>query len=701
MNSEKCKVLLFNRKFTNDKNSYRNIFLCFVLFFLFLDYSYASLGIMQTSSELVKENIGSRAVYSLVIVVGNIDDADWDEIQKNARLGGYAQYSYLDDKNQSSLKKIFVVGFFTSRASAILTMEKIHKASNRKLTLNIREINKSDKVNFKRWLEKKTSEQKISAQDKELAFLMEQARQAMIKQDYQVAISKYSKIMTYDESDYYRAALEYLGLARERSNQMAHAKAEYERYLNLYPEGEGAERVKQRLDGIMFAAMTPRQKLKKYKPRGFKSDWISVSSMAQHYRTDRDMQTPFGDNQVFSNAYSSFFYMTSLKTTAYEFKNQISMSNNYDLENDDEENSQVKISYLYTESNFKKLGISSRLGRQRYNASGAFGRFDGAVLSYNLSDKLKFSATSGYPVTFDSYQRIQDEKPFYSANLELESLFGLFDINTYFITQYNDTLLDRQAIGFDIRHFDRDKTFFSTIDYDVSYNVLNNFIFNVSTRINSKNSVGTYTTFRRSPLLTTSNSLQGQFVGSLAELLEEKEEETIRQLARDRTAKYGSLTFNWKQHIGKNIELSHDYTLSKLGGTVASDGVFGLDGTGYEDFFSSQLMASDLWTKNDMLLIGLTHAIMDASDRTALTIMRRDQLNSKLLLSTKFRAEYQDRSNGSIVTIIKPAIKINYRYTRKYKFETEIGVDRRIHENSFDEGVYQTLFFNAGYTAQF
>jgi len=38
-----------------------------------------------------------------------------------------------------------------------------------------------------------------------------------------------------------------LGLARERSGQLAHAKAEYEEYLRRYPQGEAAERVAFRL----------------------------------------------------------------------------------------------------------------------------------------------------------------------------------------------------------------------------------------------------------------------------------------------------------------------------------------------------------------------------------------------------------------------------------------------------------------------
>src|SRR5262249_45187389 len=47
---------------------------------------------------------------------------------------------------------------------------------------------------------------------------------------------------------------ELLGLARERSGQLAHAKAEYEEYLRRYPNGEGAARVALRLRVLRAAS---------------------------------------------------------------------------------------------------------------------------------------------------------------------------------------------------------------------------------------------------------------------------------------------------------------------------------------------------------------------------------------------------------------------------------------------------------------
>jgi len=75
----------------------------------------------------------------------------------------------------------------------------------------------------------------------------------MAKKDYSHAIALYTKILAYPNHPYRQDAQEYLGLARERNGQLAQAKAEYEAYLKLYPKGEGADRVRQRLTGLITA----------------------------------------------------------------------------------------------------------------------------------------------------------------------------------------------------------------------------------------------------------------------------------------------------------------------------------------------------------------------------------------------------------------------------------------------------------------
>ena len=77
--------------------------------------------------------------------------------------------------------------------------------------------------------------------------LLAQIRAAMSAHDYPTAIRLLTQLQRQPEFPERSRVQELLGLARERSGQLAHAKAEYEEYLRRYPHGEAAERVALRL----------------------------------------------------------------------------------------------------------------------------------------------------------------------------------------------------------------------------------------------------------------------------------------------------------------------------------------------------------------------------------------------------------------------------------------------------------------------
>ncbi|MDH3325545.1 MAG: hypothetical protein OEM38_02365 [Gammaproteobacteria bacterium] len=547
--------------------------------------------------------------------------------------------------------------------------------------------------------EKKLTPEELEVRKLEL--LMEQARQSMVKHDYRSAITSYTAVTRYEGTDFFQAALEYLGLARERNKQFSHAKAEYERYLRLFPKGEGASRVEQRLAGLLSAAFEPKKKLRKSKRALGKSGWVDYGSIMQFYRHDSELQQSIGNNYSASNVYSSFFYTAKIKTPSYEMKNRISLSNNYDFEEDDEDNDLLRVSKLSSEIHSRRLKLSGRVGRQTQNSSGAYGRFDGAVLAYHYNPRVALRMASGFPVDFGTYDSIQSNKHFYAANLEMESLFGYVDFNSYFVTQYFDNILNRQAMGLELRHFDKRLTFFTALDYDFSYSVLNNLVANVNYKVNRNHRVGSNVTYRRSPFIATTNALQGQTVLTLDEMLSVRTKDELRELARDRTARYASANISWQHKFSKNIELNYDYTISDLSGTTSSGGVLGNVGTGFEYYYSTQITATDIFTKYDVNILGLRFDTRSSGDRTTLNLMRRDRLSKKITFGTKFRMDYQKRTNGEILYDIRPSSKVNYKISRKYKLEFELGLQHRIRKYSFDASNETNGFFSLGYIAQF
>ena len=618
--------------------------------------------------------------------------------RKLSYLTGYAIY-----ETKLNKKNMIKIGFFSSEKSAEKVAGKISKKLKNNIILKINSIPENEKKYLQEWMENVISVKKDKRElysRKNLEALMEKARLAMVQNDYRKAIANYTKIVGYADGDFSQLALEYLGLARERNQQFAHARAEYLRYIKLYPETDGAERVRQRLVGLMSAAMEPKARLRKVKQKNRQTGWLSYGGVTQYYRRDSYLDDQKGDDLLSSNAYSSFFYTSKLKNKHYELKNRISMSHSMDFK-DSDGNKEIRVSTLYAEAHHKRFKTLARLGRQTQNSSGAYGRFDGGVLSYYFNPTVIMRVVSGFPVSFDSFDKVQTERKFYSLNLEMESLFNYMDLNSYFINQYENSTLDRSAVGVELRHFDEKQSFYSTMEYDMSYQVVNNIVTNIRYELSPKTTVGGNANYRRSPLISTSNALQGQQVESLSELLATKTEEEIRQLARDRTAQYASVTGTVIQKITKKIQISNDYTLSRLSSTVSSDGINGTEGTGYEHYLSSQLIATDWFRKNDVTIAGVRYASMSTGNRYTINMLRQDRLPKKIVLNGRLRLDYQKRTNASSILNLRPSLKINYKYTKKLKVDFEVGLDYSVRKHSFDEGSDAKGFVGLGYFYQF
>ncbi|MFP8879872.1 MAG: SPOR domain-containing protein, partial [Myxococcota bacterium] len=100
------------------------------------------------------------------------------------------------------------------------------------------------------------------------------------------AIPLFTKVVSLPPHPLSAEAKELLGVARERNQQLAHAKAEYEEYLVLYPEGEGAARVRQRLEALLTAAKPGRKDLPALPVRpSIRFDVFGT--LASYYRLDR------------------------------------------------------------------------------------------------------------------------------------------------------------------------------------------------------------------------------------------------------------------------------------------------------------------------------------------------------------------------------------------------------------------------------
>ena len=536
--------------------------------------------------------------------------------------------------------------------------------------------------------------------DQKIYALMEEAREAIAGNKISHAIQLYTKVLRFPKNQYSRDALEFLGLARERNRQYAHAIREYERYLELYPDGEGAARVKQRLAGLTTASQQPRQLGSGRKRVKRANPWDIYGGFSQFYRRD-ESSTDAGGDLVTQSSISNDLDITARKRSdKYDIQSRFTGSYLHDFL-DEGPGSNTSISSLYVDANQKQYGLSARLGRQSRNTGGVLGRFDGLLVGYRLNDWLTVNGVAGFPV-FSTRDTLKTGRYLYGLSTDLGTFANAWDFEAFFIEQQNDGVLDRRAIGGEARYFDPTRSLLSFVDYDISFDSLNTLILLGTWTLPDRTTINASLDYRNSPILTTTNALQGQTLPTLDELLNTLSEDQIRQLAEDRTADVTTVTLGASHPFTPQLQLSGDVTVSNLSGTNASGGVDAIPGTGNEYFYNLQLIGSNLIKNGDISVVGLRYSDTSTSSISSLTLDTRYPIKTVWRINPKFRLDYRDNSNNdSTQWTAAPSLRIDFRWRRRYRFEAEAGGEWSTQDLSTETQDSSSYFFSLGYRADF
>lgn len=536
--------------------------------------------------------------------------------------------------------------------------------------------------------------------------LMEDARQMMTAKDYSGATRIYTKVSLSAENRYSQDALEFLGLARERRAQMAQAKLVYRKYLERYPDSEGAERVRQRLLALITVRKQPREKLRTPEARSNQqaADWNVFGGVSQFYRRDESTTGVDEDDEVTTVNQSSLD--NNMDITARR------RSDNYDIRTrftggylhdflDNGVDSETTVSSMYFDAQNKNHELSMRLGRQSRSSGGVLGRFDGLLLGFPLGKKFSVSAVAGYPVE-SSRDNVETDRYFYGLTLASDGFARGWDGNIFAIEQRLEGFTDRRAIGGELRYFDPSLSFFSLVDYDIYYNELNIWQFFGNWILPDKTTINLTLDYRNSPILTTRNALTGQGVDSLNDLQDNFSDSEIYDLARDRTTTSKLATLGFSRPLHEKLQISSDITVTNLSDTEESGDVEATVGSGTDYFYNIQLIGSNLITSGDITILGLRYADTDDMNITSLTFNMRYPITRNLRINPRFRVDYRkNQDDDTNQMIYRPALRMSYQARRKLRLEAEIGgeySDREIVNGSTKDNSY---FFNIGYRSDF
>jgi tetratricopeptide (TPR) repeat protein len=522
---------------------------------------------------------------------------------------------------------------------------------------------------------------------------MTAARAAMEAGDYDAAIDLYSAVLDDPETASTPEAREMLGLARERNGQFAHAKAEYERYLEEWPKGEDADRVRQRLTSLVGRGSKPKAKLREVaEAEGWNLD--GRGTFSTYYR--RDERYTDGENDGATQSIADSNLDLGLRASQGANDLRLAFNGGYTLDFLDSDDNETDVNELYVQYARTPSWISARAGRQSRSKGGVLGRFDGMLVGYQPVGWANVNVAAGFPVrTWEDAVDVDSERHFAGVSVDFGTFADHWDFNLFFIDQQVADVTDRRAVGGEIRYFDSERSVFALLDYDVYYGVLNTAQVIGSTTLPFELRADASLSYRTTPILTTSNALIGQPFDSMDDLLDVFSESEVKDFARDRTADGVTFTASMTRDLSERFQLNGDFAVSTLSDTDTSGGVDEIPETGAEFFYGTQLIGSDLFGSGDVSVAGLRYT--DGDDRNVLSL----DLNTRFPVRTAWRLnprlvfDYEPGGDSDDRDLrVRPRLRIEYRWWKRHRFEVE-GGGQWMHEGtgSDAENVY-------GYTAE-
>ena len=525
---------------------------------------------------------------------------------------------------------------------------------------------------------------------------MDEARAAIKSGKFEVSLHLLRKVLRFSENKYSAEAQELVGVAQQKAGHLVEARAAFEAYLQRYSRGEDADRVRQRLAGILTAtggAQVPlitdaKSRTAKEKKNKFASDdemhWTQAGSISSFYiRNDssttlKDISTapnPNADpdahrvhqNMMLSNY--DLFGMFENNSTISKYKFAVTEEHGFVPSRET-----IGISTAFAETTLKDSDVMARVGRQSRNSGGVMGRFDGGLLSWQATDFVRLNAVAGSPNWSRFDEPFKDGKYLYGASVDFGKVFGGLETSLFAIQQNDKWLVDRQGVGAEIRYFDKDKSALATIDYDVHFQELNALIFSGSWTLPNKSVFTTALDYRKVPYLSSWNALQAQPFLTLYDMLKVNTQDEIKQFALDRTPTFASAMVGYSYPLSEKFQISGDATVTNLSGTSPSGGVDGTPASGTEYYFSAQLIGSGIFKPGDMFTAALRYAALNDSNVYVFDFNSRYPITGDFRVSPRLRLGYRTGNTTDLKEkTILPSILLDYLLTKDIEMELEVG----------------------------
>ena len=538
--------------------------------------------------------------------------------------------------------------------------------------------------------------------------MLADARAALGRQDYDAAIDLLNRVLNMPPNDASQEAQELIGQVREALGSSDRARAEYQLYLKLYPEGDGAERVRARLAALDLpeaqavaggSAPRPHQTM----------TWGSVSTYYyggnSRIRTDNIIVTPATNATVIDTQTLSQVDQSSLVTNLdanarfrggdwdnrFVLRDIGSMSF---LSNVPNEN---RLTSLYGDFRYQPGRLGARLGRQSSTSGSVLGRFDGGSFSWGVTEKWRVGAIAGVPA-----QDVLGNTPnFFAVTVDGDTPIEGLGLGFFAVRQSVDGITDRQAVGAELHYFKDLTSVFGLLDYDTQFSELNVASMQGSYQFEGGGVLNMLYDYRRSPTLQVSNVLLADPTQTLKDLLriygiDELERYAVGLTPISKVALAG-ITYP----VSSRWQLGAELRVSSLTGTEAFGPLPAQVGTGNVYTGTLQAIGTGVFTENGVVTFTASNLSADAYDAWLLAANSRFRFGSRWTIEPSIRWYQQDNATGSQLTRLAPTLRTLFQWREHFSLEGEIAYELSKSDAELVDESNNILFYYFGFRWDF
>ncbi len=526
-----------------------------------------------------------------------------------------------------------------------------------------------------------TTSQPTTELDKEVVPLINAGREALANAKFEDAALAFNRVLNLPPNAFSQEAQELIGVARERLGETAKAKAEYELYLKLYPDGPGADRVRARLAEITvatYAGTGPAEA-----PLAF-TRWGSIS---QYYyggqsriETTTTTVTPATNATTIDVARLSSVDQKQLTTNLDAtgrwrqgpWDTRMVVRDSYTYSFLDNGKSANQLTAAYVETRNATTNLLGRAGRMTGTSSGVLGRYDGGWISWGMRPDLRINGVVGTPVGTAG-----PTATFVGASVDIENPLPGTAMQLFGIYQRVSGYTDRTGLGGEVRYFDPNRTLYALLDYDPTFRAVNIAMAQGSWQFGNGFAMNLLADYRRTPTLQLTNLLLPFPGGNFQQIVSTIGVDAARKLAKDFTPISKVYLVGMTQQVTTQWQLGLDVRLASLTGTPATDLSPAQPGTGNVYAYTLQAIGTSLVPQwRDILVLNGNVLNGKLVDGWQVGFDYRFNPIDPLTIEPMYRYYQQDDNLGAHVVRHLPGLRVTYYLRERLSVEGEYQMEK-------------------------